>query len=499
MLRLLFAFCTCLSLLGFAQTEKAITINEVFWPVAGYAIESEDAFPLSRWGVIETLLQVDYDGTIVPMLASAWQQSSPTTWEFTLREDVRFHNGQPFNAAAVVTAFNYLLDSDTPLRSFSRDSIVSIEATGDFSVTITTKEEDVLLANRFVNPHTAILAPEAYESSPSSPFGTGTGPFILESDVPEQSVSLVKNPDYWRGEVALDAVTVLSTPDAAMRALMLQTGEVDISVHLPIPMLPILQADNALHIVQASQPRTGTMYLNNASGILADVAMRRAVLAAIDKAPLVTAVLEDVGQPAVGPFAPNEGWVNRELNSDSYQPEHARAILAEAGYDDDNKPSIRIWTYPARADLPTTAIVIQDMLNNVGFNAEVRIANYGVLEADVLEGDFDIFIVSRGHLLDTYDPEGFLSADFSCGGGYNLNHYCNETVDNLLAEARAEADSDKRFDIYRHIQRIVVEEEVASIFLYHTVQNFGHREGIVNYKPHLLEYYLLTPELDIAR
>lgn len=499
MLRLFFSICACLSLVSFAQTEKAITINEVFWPSAGYAMESEDVFPLSRWGVIETLLQVDYEGNIVPMLASAWQQTSPTTWEFTLREDVRFHNGQPFNAAAVVAAFNYLLDSDTPLRSFSRDSIVSVEASDAFVVTITTAEEDVLLANRFVNPNTAILAPAAYASSPSNPFGTGTGPFILESEVAEQSVRLVKNANYWRGEVALDAVTVLATPDADMRALMLQTGEVDIAVHLPIPMLPILQADDTLTIIQSSQPRTATMYLNNASGIMADVAMRQAVLAAVDKSSLVTAVLEDVGQAAVGPFAPSEGWVNRNLNSDSYQPEQARAILSEAGYDADNKPTIRIWTYPSRADLPTTAIVLQDMLNKVGFNAEVRIAGYGVLEADVLAGDFDIFVVSRGHLLDTYDPEGFLSADFSCGGGYNLNQYCNETVDNLLAEARGESDSDARFDIYRQIQQIVVEDEVASIFLYHTVQNFGHRDGIINYRPHGLEYYTLTPELDVIR
>ena len=135
----------------------------------------------------------------------------------------------------------------------------------------------------------------------------------------------------------------------------------------------------------------------------------------------------------------------------------------------------------------------------MGVNAEIRIANYYILEPDVYAGNFDIFIASRGHSIDTYDPEGFLTADFSCGGSYNLNHYCNEQVDALLTEARGIADHNERFEIYKEIQRIIVEEDVASIFLNYKEQIFGYRDGVLNYRPHPLEYYTLTAELDIER
>ena len=158
---------------------------------------------------------------------------------------------------------------------------------------------------------------------------------------------------------------------------------------------------------------------------------------------------------------------------------------------------IQIATYPSRAALPPSAVAIQQMLSDVGIAADVRIAPYSALEPDVLAANFDIFIVSRGHLIDNYDPEGFLQADFSCEGSYNLSQYCNEEVDQLLDEARSTADSDARFDLYRQIQPIIVEQDVVNIFLNYTEQIYGYRDGVLNYQPHPLEYYTLTPALDI--
>ena len=184
------------------------------------------------------------------------------------------------------------------------------------------------------------------------------------------------------------------------------------------------------------------------------------------------------------------------LATDTYDPEAARATLAAAGFEE-GEPSLRLFTYPGRPSLPPTAVVLQDMLTQAGFSVEVRIASYDIVEADVLEGNFDIFIASRGHSIDTYDPEGFLTADFSCGGSYNLNLYCNEEVDELLTQARGTLDSDERFDIYRQIQTIIVEEDVASVFLNYTEQIFAHRDGVLNYQPHLLDNYVLSAELDV--
>lgn len=490
---LAFSLFVCLHV-AFAQ--KTLTINEVFWPSRGFAIETDDAFQLSRWGVTETLLKVDYDGTVIPHLATAWEQRSDTAWAFTLRENVTFQNGEPFNASAVVRALEYLLSTETPPRGLDPEAIESITAESDNVVVVTTTVPDVLFPNRLVAPSYGILAPSAYESTPPSPFGTGTGPFILGEVIPEQQATLSKNAQYWNGEVNLDTVTILSTPDADVRATMLQTLEVDVAQQLPIPRLPLLESDPNLTIVREAQPRTVTMYLNHESSPLSDVRVRRAVLHAIDKEAIVTAVLEGVGEVAVGPFSPNEPWFNEALPSETYNPEEAKRLLAEAGYAE-NELVLRLWAYPARAELPPTTTLLQDMLAQVGIVADVRIAEYNALEPRVLEGDFDIFIVSRGHLLDNYDPEGYLQADFGCGGSFNLNRYCNEDLDAKLAEARSNPDTEARYAIYKDIQTLVSETDVVSIFLNHTVQTFGYREGVLNFRQHPLEYYLLTAELDV--
>ncbi|MEM7031218.1 MAG: ABC transporter substrate-binding protein [Chloroflexota bacterium] len=475
---------------------KQLVVGEIFWPTAGFAIETDDAFNLTGWGVVETLIKVDFDGQMVPNLALSWDKTDDTTWTFTLRDDVTFQNGEPFNADAVAIAFNHLLNSETPPRGLTPENIDSIEAVDERTVVIRTIEPDILMPNRLTAPSFAILAPSAYESSPTNPFGTGTGPFVLTEEEPEQSATLVKNETYWAGDVAIDEVLVLSAPDGDVRATMLRTGEVDIASTIPIPQIPLLEEDPAVSLIRLAQPRTRTMYLNNANGPLSDVRVRRAVLHAIDKQSIVDAILEGVGEVAVGPFAPSEAWVNSDLASDTYNPDLARELVAEAGYGE-GELTIEIATYPSRSSLPPSAIAIQQMLGEVGINTEVRIAPYSAIEPDAYAADFDIFIVSRGHLLDNYDPEGFLQADFACGGGYNLNHYCNETVDNLLAEARATADSGARFEIYRQIQSIVVEEDVASIFLNYTEEIDGYRAGVLNYRVHPLGYITLTADLDV--
>ena len=111
--------------------------------------------------------------------------------------------------------------------------------------------------------------------------------------------------------------------------------------------------------------------------------------------------------------------------------------------------TVRLWTYPARANLPLTAVAIQDMLGKVGINAEIKIAQYDPMVPDVLAGNYDMFIISRNHALDTYDPQGFFASDYSCKGSFNLDLFCDKNFDDLLAQATTMTDLDARYDIYK--------------------------------------------------
>ena len=478
-----------------------ILIVTPFAPSANGAIESDDAGILARAGAVETLLKIDFDGQIKPMLAQSWSIDDAGAWEFKLREGVSFHDGAHFDGQSVVEAVDYIRGVPNPPRGFAADNIVSVEAPTDYTVVVTTGEPDVLIPSRFAAPGLSILTPASYRErgdAPPNPVGTGTGPFVIEGKISIESVRSVRNENYWDGIANLDAGEIFFVPDGLVRAAMLETGEVDFLNHLPISQLPIFEGNPDFNIHREQQPRTVTLNVNNRSGPFADLNVRKAAQHAIDKSAIVEAVLEGIGEPAVGPFAPSEAWVNPDLIPYEYDPERSKALLAEAGYAE-GEAQVALWTYPSRAEFPAMAVALHEMLNEGGFSTEIRLAPWGALVDDVFAGNYDMFLVSRGHLIDAYDPEGFLSADYSCAtlDVSNYANYCNPQVDELIEQARPIADLQARYEIYRRIQQIL-HDDASTAFINYTEQIFVHGNHVLNWQPHLLERYIMTTQLDIS-
>ena len=479
-----------------------ITIAAPFAPSNNGAIETDDSFLLSRMGVTETLIKIDFDGQVKPYLAQSWRLRDDSAWEFELREDVSFHNGAPFTGQSVVEALSYLHGVPNPPRGFTSNTLESVEAVESHTVVIRSGTLDVLLPTRLAGPTTAILADGAYESrgdSPPSPVSAGTGPFVVEDKISIESLAVARNEDYWNGTAAIDEGEVLYVSDGLVRSAMLETGEADFVRHLPVSQLPLFEDSTEFVVHRDQQPRTVTLYINNRKGPFSDVNVRKAAQHAVDRQAIVDSVLEGVGEPAVGPFAPAEAWVNSGLNPYEFDPQASKDLLAEAGYGE-GELKVSIWTYPSRAEFPAMSVAIHEMLNEGGFNAEIRLAPYGALVDDVFAGNFDMFLVSRGHLIDAYDPEGFFTADYSCESMdvSNYSNYCNPEVDALLEQARPLSDSQARYEIYREIQDIL-HKEAATVFINYTDQVFAYGNHVRNWQPHLLEYYMLTPWLDIVQ
>ncbi len=481
--------------------DKEIFIVTPFAPSSNGAIETDDAGILMSAGATETMLKIDFDGQVKPYLAQSWSLSGDDTWEFTLREDVNFHDGAHFDGQSIVASVSYLLGVPNPPRGFTADNIASVDAPADYTVVMRTVEPDYLMPSRFATRPTAALSPVAYQErgdGPPNPIGTGTGPFVIEGDISIESIRYVRNEGYWDGLANLSAGETLFVPDGLVRAAMLETGEVDLLNHLAISQLPLFEGNSDFVMHRAQQPRTVTLNVNNRNGLFSDLNVRKAAQHAVDKAAIVASVLEGVGDPAVGPFAPSEAWVNPDLVPYEYDPERSKALLAEAGYAE-GEAQVALWTYPSRAEFPAMAVAIHEMLNDGGFSTEIRLAPWGALVDDVFAGNYDMFLVSRGHLLDAYDPEGFLSADYTCDtiDVSNYTNYCNPQVDELLARARTLSDLQERNEIYREIQQIL-HDDASTIFISYTEQVFAHGTHVQNWQPHMLEYYSLTTELDIA-
>jgi peptide/nickel transport system substrate-binding protein len=285
-----------------------LVYDEQIAPAAAWAPETDDAHMLTRAGCLETLLKYGYDGELEPMLATEWTQVDPTTWEFTLREDVQFQNGTPMRADAVAGALTHLLEVQTPARAFNSAVVSAVSATDESTVQITTPKPDPLVPLRVASPNTGILAPEAYEGKQVNVEGTCTGPFTVTEEVPRQSLSLEANADYWGGEVNLDSAEVRFVIDGAARATQLQSDEAHIAKSLPVANLATLEGDSNLEIHQRELARTTVMLLNNSRPPFDDPLVRQAIQQAVNTQAIVDGVYEGAAVPAVGPVGPGTNW-----------------------------------------------------------------------------------------------------------------------------------------------------------------------------------------------
>lgn len=473
-----------------------IVIADPFGPTAGWALETDDAFVLTKVGCLEALARVDFDGNLVPALAESWQQVSPTEWDVTIRGGVAFQNGEDLTAAAVAGALNHVLGADAPARAFSPKVVASVVATGDMTVRITTPKPSVLLPHRLAAPNTGILAPAAYSGERIDPVGTCTGPFRIAEHIPQQAVRLERNADYWGGDVRLEGAEVRFIPDGGVRATQVRTGEAHVSRIVPVSTLEKLGTVPGVNVLAIETPRTNGLYFNNGKPPFDDVNARRAVRSAIDASMIAATIYEGSARPAVGPFAPDEPWAPAGASPATYDPERAKSLLGEAGIDA-GQLDLSLLAYTERAELPDLAAVVQGQLRRIGIEVEIRASNYAGIEPDLTSGNFDMFVLSRNHLTDVADPIGFLTADYTCDGGYNLSRFCDPAVDAALEEARNTADPAARNALYAKIAA-QLQDEAVTAFLVHVQHNEAVAEQVENYRIHPLGHYVLVPELALS-
>ena len=476
--------------------EDKLIVAEPFAPSAGWALETDDAFVLTKAGCLEALARLNYSGELEPALATGWRQVSDTAWDFSIRSGVRFHNGEELTAEGVAAALNHVLSVDAPARAFSPKVVVSVVATDASTVRITTPSASVVLPHRLASPNTGILAPAAYAGERIDPVGTCSGPFKLVEHIPQQLLRLERNDDYWGGPVQLAAAELRFIPDGGVRATQVQTGEAHVSRNLPVASLQRLRTIGDVQVVTVETPRTNGLYFNNSKAPFSNAVLRKAVQSAVDVTAIAESIYEGSARPAVGPFAPDEPWAPRDAGVVSYDLETAKALLAEAGIEP-GQLKTKLLAYSERAELPDLAAVVQAQLREIGIDVDIRVANYAAIEPELLAGNFDMFLLSRNHLADVADPIGFLTADYTCNGGYNLSKFCDQEVDRMLEQARGLADPAARHQLYASVASRLQNEAITT-FLVHVQQSDAARSNVRNYRIHPYAHYLLVPQLSLA-
>lgn len=349
----------------------------------------------SAWGVIfDTLTQFDADGRLQPGLAESWSQRDDRTWRFMLRDNVTFHNSVPLTADAIVRNIAYLLRADGQRFAIANElaGVESAKAIDRFTVDIITREPDAIFPARL--NLIRIVEPDAWEVLGADGFAiapVGSGPFQVEAlNAGAGTLALAAVPHKWRPSISISKISMQVLPDQTSRLQALLSGQVDIAVGLGPDDIFTLER-GGFNIYTRRRPEIMSLTFNLTSvgeSPIQDVRVRRAMNYAVDKQGIVDGILlgySEVGTAGVlsGTFGFDPG-----LKPFPYDPEKARALLAEAGYAEGFRLVADVITGQGPGDALIYQKAAQD-LAAVGVRLDVRAVPYPSWVTKYFSGEWD--------------------------------------------------------------------------------------------------------------
>lgn len=413
--------------------------------------------------IYDKLVTFDEEGKIAPELATDWEFSDDSTsLTLQLREGVKFQDGEPFNAEAVKTNFERVLDKD---RGFARTSLYAdymedITVDDEYQVTFNFHTPFSAAINTLAHGAGGIISPKSIKEEEKngdiSKNPVGTGPYKLDDWTPGTSISFVPNADYWDGAPDLDSITIKTIPENSSRAIALENGEIDVASPIGIEDFDRMKENEDIDFSLTPIYRTLSFALNLDKPLFQDKKVRQAMNYAINKESIADDILQGAGKPLKAPMG-SSLQAYSEVGSYEYDPKKAKALLKEAGVKEGTK--INLWTSDSRYLMDSTITEsVQSYLKDVGFDVnyeQFEWSTYSDLLSD--PGDFDIMLTSWG--ASTGDADWGLRPLFTTDGSNNYSNYSNSKVDELLdKKALEEADEGKRKEIYNDAMKIIKDE-----------------------------------------
>jgi len=403
-------------------------------------------------------------------LATTWATVDRRTWTFTLREGVRFHDGTPLDAKAVVANLERL----RRLRAFPGRA----ERAGPHVVSVTLDRPDAALLATLSQPFFALQSPK-HLTDPLAERAVGTGPFRLASSRPGQ-VELVANPDHWAGAPRLKRLVFRRLPDEDSLLAALLAGDVDLTSAVGQHRIGRLRGDPRLTLDSQIGLNVAFLCINNERAPFRDVRVRQALARGVDREELVRRTLGGHGEPARNPLPPSLWGYDRRTKDLGLDRPAARRLLAEAGFPDGLDTELLLAESP-RPYMPSPrrlAQEIRDALFEIGVRARLReMPTWPEYTDKVTRGDYELALL--GWQADTMDPNDFLSAllDFDSIGTTNRSRYRSPAMDAILTRGRMGSDPDSRLSAYHEAQELF-RKDMPWVPLYHGSAFTVHRRSL---------------------
>lgn len=476
-----------------AAAEKHLRIATYSLPAAlGNVHRSTSSSEIYIWAALfDPLTAVDDDAKVVPWLATSWESLDPLTWRFHLRPDVRFSNGERFAADAVVTNLEYLISPEGRRESVSRvvSAVASVRAVDDLTVDIVTKFPDIMLPGELAIARMAApgqwrkLGPDGFARAP-----VGTGPFKSERwDANKIDLSAFR--DSWVPP-KVDRLTFIKLPDPVVRAQAVLSDNADIAITIGPEEVAALVADGHTRHISRGAGAMGLALLKDQGGPVADRRVRLALNYAVDKQRYIDAFLDGATLPSSQATPSFAIGFDPSLEPFGYDPDRARALLKEAGYE-------RGFTIVAESILGGSAAdsaIFQSMaqdLAKVGVTLEVR----GIPNAEMIRK-----VNYGGWAGQAYSIDFNVKPSLDAMRGFatcltRKGYFCEDDMRPDIEAALAEFDLAKRTAIVRRLLKRL-HDDPPMLFMHETVMIDGLHQRVRDYRPSNL--IINFHEIDLA-
>ena len=348
---------------------------------------------LVSWGavgsqVFDGLIMRTPDMKLVPGLATKWEfLDNNTKLRFTLREGVKFHNGEPFNADAVKFTFDRLLGDEGkkgPQQS-NYNAIEKVVVVNANTVDFLLKNPDPVLLTKLAGYGAMIVPPKYITEKGSAYFGAnpvGTGPFKFVDYKPKVSLSFERNASYWGGAPKLDNLVYRFITEPATQAAELQAGRIDVANQIPLAMIDTLKKDSKLAVQSMDGPVALAMRYNTQRGIMKNKEVRKALTMAVDRDAIIKSILLGHAKPIASFQGALSFGNDPALKPLPFNPAQAKAMLAKAGV----KPGtqIQIDFRGSDSNFREVAQAVASYLQGVGIVASLKPYDTNVLLNDII-------------------------------------------------------------------------------------------------------------------
>lgn len=409
--------------------------------------------------VYDTLIEKKEDGSLMNSLAESVENSDPQSYKITLREGVKFSNGEDLTVDDVIFSLTRAANSAKYSYIFGNIDLDSFQVEGN-QLSFHLKEPDASFMEALSHPGASILS-KAYVEDQSHDLSTqpmGTGAFKLDSWTKNSEAIFSVNEHYWGEKPAIDRIEMRVIPESSLRLTELESGGVDLAYKIAPNDKAKIEENEDLQLFSTMDNSTHFIGFNESKPPFDNKLVREAITYGVDMKTIFDSVYMGSGSLASSPINPNFKYsLAGELEPIAQDVEKAKQLLQEAGVEEGTTLTIYLNDNQQRVDVAT---MMQAQLKELGIDLQIQKLEWGAMIEALKNKEHNMFIMSWTPSV--VDAHYELAQPFSSsnkGEGPNYMFFGNDRMDQLIDEGISTIDEQKRAEIYGEAQRLINEEK----------------------------------------